>query len=69
MRIGDLVLVQSGYDDYLREVGVVIHIHPVLNWVQASDNCADILGADGIWTVGISDLEVITSDGEPVPGA
>ncbi len=59
MRVGDMVLIQSGYDDYLREAGVVVHIYPVLNWTQTSDNCVDVLCDGSIWTVGIDDLEVI----------
>jgi len=63
VKIGDLVFIQAGYDDYLRQVGVVLNVFKIdSERVQSSDNCADVMCEDGVWTVGIDDLEVVNED-------
>ena len=57
MKIGDLVFIQAGYDDYLRQVGVVLNVR-----TAALNSVVDVMCEDGVLSVEIDDLEVISED-------
>jgi len=57
VKIGDLVFIQAGYDDYLRQVGVVLNVR-----TAALNSVVDVMCEDGVLSVEIDDLEVISED-------